>query len=110
VRTVLTKLAGYVCTAGAAAVVDLGGCIALIRLGWSVLPAATASFLLAMLVNYAATSCFVFHRPLSARGLSLFATASLVGLSVNVSVTGAALLLLRAQPVSAKALGIAIAF
>jgi putative flippase GtrA len=109
-RPVLTKLAGYICTGGAAAVVDLGGFAGLLGLGWSVPVAATASFGVAMLFNYAASSRFVFRQPLGWRRLLVFAATSLVGLAVNVGVTSAAMLLFLLPPLLAKTAGIGIAF
>jgi putative flippase GtrA len=109
-RPVLTKLAGYICTGGAAAVVDLGGFAALLSLGSPVPVAATGSFGVAMLFNYTASSRFVFRQPLTWRRLMVFAATSLVGLAVNVGVTSAAMLLFLVPPLLAKTIGIGVAF
>jgi putative flippase GtrA len=109
-RDTAAQLARYLLTGGAAAVVDLGGFSVLLRLGLPIAAAATLSFCVAALVNYALTARFVFGTGASARGFGLFFAVALVGLAINVGVT----VLLSAQsgllPELAKVGGIAVAF
>ena len=108
---VLKRLAGYVATGGAAAIVDAGGFAVLTLLGVAALPAAVASFALAAVLNFQLSARFVFGHAPTGRAFAVFLAAALVGLSVNVGVT---LLILRhvdAVPaVLAKVGGIGVAF
>ena len=104
------KLVGYFFTAGTAAVVDVGGFVLLTHWGLPILASATASFLLAAVVNYLLSSRFVFCAPVSGRGFLLFASAALVGLGVNVGITYVAATYLRLLPALAKIVGVGTAF
>ena len=109
-RRRIGQLLRYGCTAGAAAVVDLGGFAALVGLGVAIVPAAVASFLLATVVNYLLTARYVFGHPVSLRGYAGFLAAAGVGFALNVGVTAGAHGGLALSPLAAKASGIAIAF
>jgi putative flippase GtrA len=104
------KLFRYFFTAGAAAVVDVGGFAILSFLQVPIAIAAVVSFLLAAVVNYLLTGRWVFHRAPSLRGFGLFLLAALGGLLVNVSVTLVASLYLGIAPVVAKIGGVGTAF
>ena len=104
------KLVGYFFTAGAAAVVDIGGFVLLTHWGVPLVAAATASFLLAAVVNYLLSSRFVFRSRASGRGFLLFASAALVGLGVNVAITYVAATYLSLLPALAKIVGVGTAF
>ena len=104
------KLVGYFFTAGAAAVVDVGGFVLLSHRGLPILVAATGSFLVAVIVNYILSSRFVFRSPISGRGFLLFASAALVGLAVNVGVTFIAATYFALLPALAKIVGVGTAF
>lgn len=100
----------YVLTGGVAAVVDLGGFAALSALGLAVLPAATASFLIANVVNYALSARYAFASAPTARRYPTFLAGSLAGLAVNVGATALAAGPLGLSPGLAKVLGIGVAF
>jgi len=104
------KLLRYFFTAGAAAIVDVGGFAALCRTPLPIAVSAVASFCLATLVNYLLTSRYVFHQRASLRGYGLFFLAALGGLIVNVAVTLAGSLWLGIAPVLAKIVGVGTAF
>lgn len=109
-QPLLTKFFRYVLTAGAAAVVDVGGFVLLTGAGMALLPAAVLSFAAAAVVNYLLTSRFVFARGASARGFGLFLAGALVGLAINVGVTVLAVTELGLPAGAAKLLGVGIAF
>lgn len=110
-RPLLTRLAGYVVTGGAAAIVDAGGFAVLTLLGVAAAPAAIASFALAAILNFQLSARFVFKHAPTGRAFAVFLAAALVGLTVNVGVT---LLILRhvdgVPAVLAKIGGIGVAF
>jgi putative flippase GtrA len=110
VHDTLLKLSRYFLTGGAAAVVDAGGFSLLYYVGVATLPAAIASFTIAAIVNFVLTARFVFGQRPSGHGFTLFFLAALVGLTVNVGVTLAAVELLGLPPVIAKIVGIGTAF
>jgi putative flippase GtrA len=104
------KLLRYFFTAGAAAIVDVGGFAAL---GLTPLPievSAVASFCVATVVNYLLTSRYVFNQLPTLRGYGLFLVAAVGGLLVNVSVTLVGNLYLGIAPVLAKLIGVGTAF
>jgi putative flippase GtrA len=104
------KLFRYFFTAGAAAIVDVGG-FGLLRAAQTPLAiAAIASFCLAAVVNYMLTSRYVFHQSATVRGFAVFFVAALGGLLVNVSVTLLGSLYLGIYAVLAKVLGVGCAF
>lgn len=104
------KLFRYFFTAGAAAVVDVGGFTLLCRVRTPIAVAAVTSFCLAAVVNYLLSSRWVFHRAPSLRGFGLFFVAALGGLAVNVSVTLLGSLYLGLAPALAKTIGVGTAF
>jgi putative flippase GtrA len=104
------KLLRYFFTAGAAAVVDVGGFTLLCLIRIPIAAAAVTSFCLAAVVNYLLSSRWVFHRTPSLRGFGLFFVAALGGLAVNVSVTLLGSLYLGLAPVLAKTAGVGTAF
>jgi putative flippase GtrA len=81
----------YILTGATAAVVDVtifnilhaGG-------GLSIVLAASCSFCVAAVVNYALSSIFVFGHAWSLRQLTRFFAIAVVGMTVNVGVTGVA--------------------
>jgi putative flippase GtrA len=104
------KLLRYFFTAGAAAIVDVGGFAALCLTPIPITVSAVTSFCLATVVNYLLTSRYVFYRVATLRGFGLFFLAALGGLAVNVSVTLAGSLWLGIAPVLAKIAGVGTAF
>ena len=107
---VSAKFGRYVLTAGTAAVVDLGGFAVLTGLGLAVFWGATASFLLANVVNYLLSARFAFGALPTWRRYPLFLAFSGLGLAINVAVTS---LVVRAgwtEPLMAKLIGIGAAF
>jgi putative flippase GtrA len=110
VSSVPGKLFRYFFTAGAAAVVDVGGFALLCLTPLPIAVSAVTSFCLAAVVNYLLSSRHVFDRAASIRGFGLFFVAALGGLLVNVAVTLAGSLYLGLAPVVAKMLGVGTAF
>lgn len=106
----LAKLARYFLTAGTAAIVDVGGFVLLTGAGVTVLPAATASFVVAAVVNYLLTSRFVFAEQANRRRFTLFFAVALLGLAINVGVTYFAAVQLGLPPALAKIAGVGTAF
>jgi putative flippase GtrA len=106
----VSKVLQYAVTGGVAAVVDAGGFVLLMTAELSVAVAASLSFGIAALVNYALTSRFVFKRAASVQGFVLFMAAALVGLSVNIGITLLGVFTLGLPPLAAKLAGIATAF
>ncbi len=104
------KLARYFLTAGAAAIVDVGGFAILCSLRLPIAASALASFCLATIVNYLLTSRFVFNRIATIRGFGVFFIAAVGGLTVNVSVTLIGNMYLGVAPVLAKVIGVGTAF
>jgi putative flippase GtrA len=104
------KLLRYFFTAGAAAIVDVGGFAALCLTPIPIAVSAVTSFCLATVVNYLLTSRYVFNRVATLRGFGLFFVAAVGGLMVNVSVTLAGSLWLGIAPVLAKIVGVGTAF
>ena len=81
----------YILTGATAAVVD----VTIFNMlhagaGLSIVLAATCSFCVAAVVNYALSSIFVFGHALSLRQLARFFAIAVVGMTVNVGVTGVA--------------------
>src|ERR1700739_2653535 len=81
----------YILTGATAAVVD----VTIFNMlhagaGLSIVLAATCSFCVAAVVNYALCSIFVFSHALSLRQLARFFAIAVVGMTVNVGVTGVA--------------------
>jgi putative flippase GtrA len=110
VSGVYGKLFRYFFTAGAAAVVDVGGFAILCSMRVPIPVSAVTSFCLAAVVNFLLSSRFVFHRAPTLQGFGLFFVAALGGLLVNVSVTLVGSLYLGIAPVLAKLLGVGTAF
>jgi putative flippase GtrA len=104
------KLLRYFCTAGAAAVVDVGGFAVLCLTPLPLAVSAVISFCLATVVNYLLTSRYVFNQLPTLRGYRLFFVAAVGGLLVNVSVTTVGSLYLGVAPVLAKVVGVGTAF
>ncbi|MBV8681731.1 MAG: GtrA family protein [Caulobacteraceae bacterium] len=81
----------YILTGATAAVVDVTIFNALhAGTGMSIVLAATCSFCVAAVVNYTLCSMFVFGHALSLRQLARFFGIAVVGMTVNVGVTGVA--------------------
>ena len=99
----------YAATGGTAALVDLGGFALLLALGAPLIVAGTASFAVAVLVNFSLSSRYVFGVAPSLQRLLAFAMGAVVGLTVNMGMT-LAVAALGAAPLLAKAVGIATAF
>jgi len=99
----------YFFTAGAAAIVDVGG-FAILCAIFPIAVSAVTSFCAATIVNYLLSSRFAFHRMPSLRGFGLFFVAAVGGLLVNVSVTVIGSLCVGIAPVLAKIVGVGIAF
>jgi putative flippase GtrA len=104
------KLVRYFCTAGVAAIVDVGGFAALSLTPLPIPVSAVISFCVATVVNYLLTSRFAFHRAPTLPGYGLFFVSALGGLLVNVTLTTAGSLYLGIAPVLAKILGVGAAF
>lgn len=81
------RLRRYGLTAGGAAVADLGAFAVLAAGGMGVLAAATASFLIANVVNYRLSADYAFGSAPTLRLYPKFLAASGVGLALNVAVT-----------------------
>jgi len=109
-RDTAVQLARYLLTGGAAAVVDIGGFAILYRLGLPIAAAATLSFCVATVVNYALTARFVFGSGATARGSGLFFAVALVGLAINVGATVILSSRFGLLPELAKVGGVGIAF
>jgi putative flippase GtrA len=103
------KLVRYFFTAGAAAIVDVGGFAILCRF-LPIAAAATTSFCAATVVNYLLSSRYVFDKTPTLRGFGLFFVAAVGGLLLNVSVTLVGSLYLGVAPVLAKTIGVGTAF
>jgi putative flippase GtrA len=108
--TSLHKLFRYFLTAGAAAIVDVGGFALLCLAPIPIAVSAVTSFCLATVVNFILTSRYVFNRAPALRGFGLFFLAAVGGLIVNVSVTLVGSLYLGIAPVLAKIVGVGTAF
>jgi putative flippase GtrA len=106
----LSKLFRYIFTAGAAAIVDLGGFALFQRAGSSIGWAASISFGVAAFVNYFLTSRYVFQQRRSIVGFASFVAGALVGFGVNVGVTVLLATVFGLWPLFAKLVGITIAF
>lgn len=104
------KLVRYFFTAGAAAVVDIGGFALLCLTPLPVAVSAVTSFCAATVVNYLLSSRYAFHRAPSLRGFGLFFAAAVGGLVVNVSVTLLGTVCLGIAPVLSKVIGVGMAF
>lgn len=103
------RLLRYVLTGGTAALVDLGGFALLLHLSVPLALAGTASFGVALLVNYALTARFVFQVRPGLQRLPVFALGALMGLCINMGVT-LGLSGLGLVPLLAKCAGIGTAF
>jgi putative flippase GtrA len=104
------KLFRYFLTAGTASVVDVGGFALLCLIPLPIAVAATASFMVAAVVNYMLSSRLAFDAVPSLKGFSLFLLAAMGGLLVNVSVTLIGTTYLSLMPVIAKIIGVGTAF
>lgn len=108
--TNLHKLFRYFFTAGAAAIVDVGGFAMLCLTPVPIAVSAVTSFCVATVVNFLLTSRYVFNRAPTIRGFGLFFVAAVGGLIVNVSVTLIGSLYFGIAPVLAKLAGVGTAF
>jgi len=108
--TNLHKLFRYFLTAGAAAIVDVGGFAILCFTPIPIAVSAVTSFCLATVVNYVLSSRFAFNQSPTVRGFGVFFVAAVGGLMVNVSVTLVGSLYLGIAPVLAKIIGVGTAF
>ena len=106
----LRKFVSYLGVGGVAAVVDLGGFVALERAGVPDVAAAALSFLVAAGVNFLLSARFVFGVAPGWARFGLFLAMNGLGFLVNVSVTAAGLVLLGLAPALAKLCGIGVAF
>lgn len=104
------KLSRYVCTGGAAAIVDAGGFWILCLFRMPIIPAATISFSAAAVVNFLLTSKLVFRQRATPQRFLLFVSVAIIGLCVNVGITWVGIVYLGVRPVFAKIGGIASAF
>ena len=109
-REFLSKLLPYAMTGGTAAVIDAGGFALLVNAKLGVAVAGILSFCAAAVVNYLLTSRFVFSHEASLRGFTLFFSAALIGLSINVGLTLLGFYVLGLEPLVAKLIGIGTAF
>ncbi|SDW56616.1 GtrA family protein [Roseicitreum antarcticum] len=100
----------YIVAGGLAACVDLGGFVVLTSAGMALLPAAVLSFALAMLVNFALSSAYVFGAKATWRRLAGFAAFATLGLCLNTGLTLSAATMLGLAPWLAKTCGIGGAF
>jgi len=100
---------GYGMTGGLAAVVDLGLFLVFEGLGMVVPLAATASFLVAAVVNFATSSLLVFKTPVTVRRFLRFLSVASLGFAINVGITWI-LYELWGEAALAKAIGIGTAF
>jgi putative flippase GtrA len=108
--TSLHKLFRYFLTAGAAAIVDVGGFAILCLTPIPIAVSAVTSFCLATVVNYLLSSRFAFNQSPTVRGFGVFFVTAVGGLTVNVSVTLVGSLYLGIAPVLAKIIGVGTAF
>ena len=109
-RDVIYKCLRYILTGGVAAIVDAGGFFLLTKAKLPIAPSGILSFCVAAFVNYRLTARFVFSRDVTTRGFALFLFAALVGLTVNVGVMLAGVMLFGLWPLAAKIVGIGVAF
>ena len=106
----LRKFSGYLVSGGIAAAVDAGGFALLHHAGMPTAPAATASFLVAAVVNFQLSSNFVFMQTPSGRGFGLFLAFASLGLGINAGLTIAISRGAGIAPEIAKILAIAVTF
>ncbi len=99
----------YALTGGTAALVDLGGFALLQQLSVPIAVAGSASFAVALLVNYTLTARFVFGMQPRLQRLPFFALGALSGFCTNMGVT-LGLNMLGLAPLLAKCAGIGFAF
>ena len=90
--------------------VDLAGFAMLERTELTVAHSAALSFLMATVVNYGLTARFVFRSPANIRGYGRFLAAAAAGFGINVGITVLAIWYFDMHPVTAKTLGIGLAF
>jgi putative flippase GtrA len=81
------QLFRYLLTAGAAAIIDIGGFAFLSAIHVPVMLAAACSFLMATVVNFFLSARWVFGAPANARGYRLFLSGAMFGALVNVTLT-----------------------
>jgi putative flippase GtrA len=104
------KLFRYFLTAGAAAIVDVGGFAILCLTPIPIAVSAVTSFCVAAVVNYLLSSRFAFNQAATMRGFGLFFATAVGGLAVNVSMTVVGSLYFGIAPVLAKIIGVGTAF
>ena len=81
------RFLGYGMTGGLAAVIDFGLFVIFERAGLTVPLAATASFLVAAVFNFTASSLVVFKTPVTGKRFARFLSVASVGLAINVGMT-----------------------
>lgn len=99
----------YVLVGGAAAVVDVTGLI-LLEPRLPLAAAAVASFLIAMVFNFALSAAFAFAMPATWARFAAFAVAATAGLAINATITVVLVREAHLAPGLAKLCGIAVAF
>ena len=109
-RNFFVKFLRYFLTGGLAAIVDAGGFALLHENDIPTLEAAIFSFSVAAVFNFMLTTNYVFRQRPSWKRFSLFLTAALFGLTVNVSITMLSISFLIIDPRLAKIVGIGFAF
>ncbi len=102
--------ARYLLTGGSAAVVDIAIFALELRLGVSLVPAATLSFVAGTMVNYWLSARHVFGQARSLRGYVKFSAVAVLGLVVNVTLTALLAASTPLPPVAAKIVAIGVAF
>jgi putative flippase GtrA len=103
------QLLRYVLVVGAAAVIDLGGFVILVRAGLPVPISAASSFTIAAVFNYLVSARYVFRQTRSTANFVLFFAVGLVGLSVNSGITSL-VYSWGAPSILAKTVGIGVTF
>jgi len=106
----LRKIAGYGCTGGLAAVVDVFGFWLLFQWGVPLVGAAVTAFLIASVCNYALSARFVFGRPISVAGYGKFLAAALLGAGINLGLTVALIAVFGVDPLASKVVATGVAF
>ena len=104
------RFLGYGMTGGLAAVIDFGLFVIFEGAGLIVPLAATASFLVAAVFNFTASSLVVFKTPVTGKRFAKFLSVASVGLTINVGITWLLHAFVLDSPALAKLAGIGSAF
>jgi putative flippase GtrA len=104
------KLRRYLFTGGAAAVADIGGFTLLSFARMPVVPAATCSFCVAVVVNFLLTSRWVFRAATAWRSFPVFLMAASFGLLLNVALTSLGVSYLELPWTIAKTIAVGATF